>query len=68
MDKLQKDALQVSKEIVVKFIETGRVSPVNFGEVFPAVYAVVLRTIMTESGSDPEEDTAQGQRSEGRIY
>ncbi len=48
--KLQKDALQASKEILVKFIETGRISPANFSEVFPAVYKVVLQTIRTETG------------------
>lgn len=45
MEKNTKEALQVAKEIVVKFIETGRISPANFAEVFPAVYLVVLQTI-----------------------
>ncbi|WP_027188754.1 hypothetical protein [Desulfovibrio cuneatus] len=45
MEKTTKEALQVAKEIVVKFIETGRISPANFAEVFPAVYLVVLQTI-----------------------
>ncbi len=34
MDKIQKQALQVAKEIVVKFIEVGRISPSNFSEHF----------------------------------
>jgi hypothetical protein len=46
MEKLQKEALQVSKEIVVKFIETGRVSPANFAEVFPSVHKVVRETVL----------------------
>ncbi|MGE4298266.1 MAG: hypothetical protein AB7E47_09590 [Desulfovibrionaceae bacterium] len=45
MEKDTKQALQVTKEIVIKFIEVGRVSPTNFAEVFPAVYTEVLRTI-----------------------
>lgn len=45
MDKDSKEALQVTKEIVVKFIETGRVSPATVGEVFPAIYGKVLETI-----------------------
>ncbi|AGW13244.1 hypothetical protein DGI_1398 [Megalodesulfovibrio gigas DSM 1382 = ATCC 19364] len=45
MDKLHKEALQVTKEIVVKFIEVGRVSPANLGEVFPAIYTKILHTI-----------------------
>jgi hypothetical protein len=50
MEKDAKEALQVSKEIVVKFIETGRVSPGNFAEVFPGVYQVVLQTITRPGG------------------
>lgn len=30
MDKNQKQAIQVAKEIIVKFIEVGRISPNNF--------------------------------------
>ena len=50
MEKNAKEALQVTKEIVVKFIETGRVSPGNFAEVFPGVYQVVLQTITRPGG------------------
>lgn len=51
-DKMRKEALQVTKEIVVKFIETQRVSPTNFAEVFPAVYAVVCRSITDQAATD----------------
>jgi hypothetical protein len=51
MEKDAKEALQVTKEIVVKFIETGRISPVNFAEIFPGVYQVVLQTITRPGGS-----------------
>ncbi len=43
--KLNKEALQVSKEIAVKFIETQRLSPSNFAEIFPSIHKVVLETI-----------------------
>lgn len=46
MDKVHKETLQVTKEIIVKFIESGRVSPANFEEIFPAVYTVVRRTLV----------------------
>jgi hypothetical protein len=59
MDKLRKEALQVAKEIVVKFIETGKISTSNFHQVFPAIYFDVLRTIT----SDPD---AEAGRPEGR--
>jgi len=50
VEKDAKEALQVTKEIVVKFIETGRISPANFAEVFPGVYQVVLQTITRPGG------------------
>jgi hypothetical protein len=58
MEKMQKEALQVAKEIMVKFIETGRVSPNNFGEMFPAVYNVVFETICAGS-SQPQRESAE---------
>ncbi len=45
MDKENKEALQATKEIIVKFIETGRVSPANFPEIFPLIYSVVQKTL-----------------------
>lgn len=37
--------LRATKEIVVKFIETGRVSPTGFPEVFRAIYRAVDETV-----------------------
>ena len=54
MEKEHKEALQVTKEIVVKFIEAQRISPSNFAELFPAIYKVVLTTL--------EEDASQGKQ------
>jgi hypothetical protein len=45
MDQLQKQALQVTKEIIVKFIEVGRISPNNFPEFFSLIYKEVLKNI-----------------------
>lgn len=45
MDSLEKQALQVAKEIVVKFIEVGRISPANFAEHFSEIYGEVLGTV-----------------------
>lgn len=49
MDKDSKEALQVTKELVAKFIETRTVSPGNFAEIFPAVYKVVLAAIRSNT-------------------
>jgi len=45
LDKTQKEALQVAKEILAKFIETRTVSPNTFADVFPAVYKVIYDTL-----------------------
>ena len=37
--------LRTTKEIVVKFIETGRISPTGFPEVFKAIYRTVDETV-----------------------
>lgn len=37
--------LKVTKEIVVKFIECGRLSPANFDETFEQVYKKVVSTV-----------------------
>ncbi|QJT09306.1 hypothetical protein [Oceanidesulfovibrio marinus] len=50
MDKEKAQALQVTKEIVVKFIEVGRVSPQNFQEFFPAIYEKVRETLRDDAG------------------
>ena len=57
MDQTQKQALQVTKEIVVKFIETNRISPNTFPELFGDIYRSVLGTIRDEAETGtPEED------------
>ncbi len=45
MNKTQQQALQVAKEIMVKFIEVGRISPSNFSEHFASIYGEVLHTV-----------------------
>ena len=60
MEKISKEALQVTKEIVVKFIETGRVSPTNFAEVFPSVHQVVLSTITRPAVTSGQVPAAPG--------
>ncbi len=56
MEKEDKEALQVTKEIVVKFIEAQRISPTNFRELFPEIYRVVLHTIREQGPASPGKD------------
>jgi hypothetical protein len=60
MDKYQKQALQVAKEVVIKFIEVGRISPSNFGQNFDVIYKDVMRTItgVTAGDGSREEELA----------
>jgi len=61
LDKRENLALQVTKEIVVKFVETGRISPGNFTEHFGPIYEEVLRVISRSEGTG----TAEGGRDDG---
>ncbi|WP_320173027.1 hypothetical protein [Maridesulfovibrio sp.] len=60
MDKIQKQALQVAKEIVVKFIEVGRVSPSNFSEHFKAIHADVVASIVEQENKLAEDVAVDG--------
>jgi uncharacterized phage infection (PIP) family protein YhgE len=51
LDKVQKEALQVAKEMLAKFIETRTVSPNTFAEVFPSVYSVICATLRRDASS-----------------
>lgn len=55
LDKCEKQALQVAKEIMVKFIEVGRISPANFGEHFKVIYNEVLTTIRADAEQGGEQ-------------
>ena len=39
---------KVTKEIVVKFIEVGRLTPVNFEETYKQVFAIVRESVRSE--------------------
>jgi len=54
VDKDRQLALQVAKEIVVKFIEVQRISPANFSDHFAPIYQEVLRTLTAEAAT-PED-------------
>jgi hypothetical protein len=56
MEKSRQQALQVAKEIVVKFIEVGRISPSNFDQFFSAIYQEILRNIQEEAPSKQQSN------------
>ena len=53
MANLDEQILKATKEIVVKFIEAGRVSPTGFHETFRSVHLTVKETAL---GLLPDED------------
>ena len=44
-ESTQDQILRASKEIVVKFIEVGRLSPTNFAETFKTIYDAIDDTV-----------------------
>ncbi|BBO77138.1 hypothetical protein DSCW_45550 [Desulfosarcina widdelii] len=57
MRKMDQDEqiLRASKEIVVKFIETGRISPTGFPDAFKAIYRAVNETVKQSAGPAPTD-------------
>jgi hypothetical protein len=55
---LDEQVLKVTKEIVAKFIEVGRVSPTSFDETFKGVYRTVKEAVLgdTEVTLSPDEE------------
>ena len=49
MASLDEQILRATKEIVVKFIEGGRISPAGFPETFKSIYRVVEDTVKSKS-------------------
>ncbi len=50
--------LRASKEIVVKFIESGRISPTGFPEIFKSIYRTVNNTVKQATGNNPDNESA----------
>jgi hypothetical protein len=60
MASLDEQILRSAKEIVVKFIETGRVSPAAFPELFKNVYETIEGTVRPPSAQSDEPDEKDG--------
>ena len=54
MGSIDEQILRATKEIVVKFIEVGRVSPTSFNDTFKSVYTTLQESVR---GAVPENDT-----------
>ena len=56
---IDEQILRTSKEIVVKFIETGRVSPTGFPDIFRSIYNAVQSVV--KPGKDESDNPQQDQ-------
>ncbi len=59
MASIDEQILKATKEIVVKFIESGRISPAGFQQTFKDVYHTVEKTVkasMTPPPPPPKKD------------
>ena len=62
MASVDEQILRVTKEIVVKFIEGGRISPAAFHDTFKGIYHTVAETV-----KGPRENVALEQENEKEL-
>ncbi len=55
MNKFEELVFKASKEIIVKFIETGRVSPTGFHETFKSIYNTIEETVKGSEASSEQD-------------
>jgi len=60
---LEEQVLRASKEIAVKFIEVGRLSPTGFAETFKTIYRSIDETVK-EAQKQERGDDAPSPQSE----
>ena len=51
--------LRATKEIVVKFIETGRISPTGFPEAFKTIYRAVDETVKLSARTEMADENVE---------
>ena len=56
MASINEQILKTTKEIIVKFIECGRISPAGFHDTFRSVYQTVEDTVKKSGKSTEPED------------
>ena len=56
MASMDEQILRATKEIVVKFIEAGRISPTGFHETFTSIYKTVEQTAKGILPADDDEE------------
>ena len=57
MASIDEQILRAAKEVVVKFIEAGRVSPAGFPETFRTIYRTIDQTVRPTPSDDSADPT-----------
>ncbi len=52
---MQEQILRASKEIAVKFIEVGRLSPSSFNQTFKDIYTTIESTVQQEASDQTDQ-------------
>ncbi|MCU0559249.1 MAG: conjugal transfer protein TraB [Desulfobacterales bacterium] len=68
MGSIDEQVLKTAKEVVIKFIECGRLSPSGFAETFQGIYKAVDETVKTHlkpPEKPPEAKPAAGSKQTG---
>ncbi|MDJ0665894.1 MAG: hypothetical protein QNJ61_01410 [Desulfobacterales bacterium] len=55
MASVEEQILRTAKEIVVKFIETGRISPTGFPDAFQSIYRTIAATVKDQPPSAADD-------------
>ena len=63
MANIDEQILRATKEIVVKFIENGRISPSGFHETFESIYHTVEKTAKAAVKPPPAEEETEKKES-----
>lgn len=59
MKSIDEQILRATKEIIVKFIEMGRLSPANVHESFKDIYVTVNETVKDHIRTEPSPHDAE---------
>jgi len=62
MTSIDEQILKTAKEVVVKFIECGRISPTSFAETFQIVYKAVDETVKSHQQLPKKEPAAASKK------
>ena len=65
MASIDEQILRATKEIVVKFIEIGRISPSGFHETFESIYHTVEKTAKASIKAS-EQESKKASHEEGK--